>query len=112
MKPGEAPTNYSDEEDEGSQQESDAKSKDDWPFKNKIKNILINLKHLSHIDFKTVDIISTCQLSFFKAKGYLVNVWKIINICIYLYIIYTFESGILNMKTCFVYHNNVDSFNT
>ncbi|XP_034944209.1 membrane-associated progesterone receptor component 1-like [Chelonus insularis] len=29
LKPGEAPTNYSDEEDEGSQQESDAKSKDD-----------------------------------------------------------------------------------
>ncbi|CAD6219388.1 GSCOCG00004946001-RA-CDS [Cotesia congregata] len=29
LKPGEAPTNYSDEEDEGSQQESDVKSKDD-----------------------------------------------------------------------------------
>ncbi|XP_011306479.1 membrane-associated progesterone receptor component 1-like [Fopius arisanus] len=29
LKPGEAPTNYSDEEDEGSQQESEAKSKDD-----------------------------------------------------------------------------------
>ncbi|KAH0549283.1 membrane-associated progesterone receptor component 1-like [Cotesia glomerata] len=29
LKPGEAPTNYSDEEDEGSQQESDVKSKED-----------------------------------------------------------------------------------
>ncbi|XP_015117787.1 membrane-associated progesterone receptor component 1 [Diachasma alloeum] len=29
LKPGEAPTNYSDEEDEGSQQESETKSKDD-----------------------------------------------------------------------------------
>lgn len=28
MKPGEAPTNYSDEEDEGSQQETEAKSDD------------------------------------------------------------------------------------
>lgn len=29
MKPGEAPTNYSDEEDEGSQQETEAKSEND-----------------------------------------------------------------------------------
>lgn len=32
LKPGEAPTNYSDEEDEGSQQETEAKPKDDWPI--------------------------------------------------------------------------------
>lgn len=37
LKPGELPTNYSDEEEEGSQQEAEGKSKYDWPLQRGMK---------------------------------------------------------------------------
>lgn len=38
LRPGEVPTNYSDEEEEGSQQESETKTKDDWPIESQSMN--------------------------------------------------------------------------
>lgn len=73
LKPGEVPTNYSDEEEEGSQQEVESKSKYDWPLEGAMQTNYIFEKK-TYVSIKSGNYDTQKQLqTFIRMLYYIAN---------------------------------------